>query len=538
MMQIMIVDDEVEIREGLRCLIEGMPGAGSDFTVTSACEGAEEALEALSRHRVDVLITDIRMARIDGLRLTEMAKSLYPELKVIMLSGYSDFAYTQRAIQLSASDYLLKPVKKSELEAVLHKLHGQCAEQKEAQLLLDAEEFGRRSAYACAAIIVVDATVATAETAAATTAAATTAAGPTAAGIAAVASGAPPHEAPMPGLLAAAKEAVIDLPDAYVLRGFATRASGNIIIGVYGQSPERTESAIAEVCARLSAYAARLGQAVSIGISETAGPEPSVHALYLHACMALSNRLLQRGDGGSTGKCGGDSKRTGGIWRYAPRSFDESRFHIELNRIEAAWEMLDFPAIYEEVRIAVSAAARERDIALLIWTINTIIFALNDKVRTFNHFNESIPYDLSGILFKVLWCRSLDDLHSYLLGRVKELLATISPERREGQIVFRAKQYIQQHMHEQISLSDISSELCVSVSYLSRMFREKTGVTFLEYLTSKRIESAKELLAEPGVKVYEVAEKTGYGSWKHFSRTFKEVTGYTPADYRQNACQP
>lgn len=515
MMQIMIVDDEVEIREGLRCLIGGMSGAGIDFAVTSTCEGAEEALDLLSRHLVDVLITDIRMARIDGLRLTEMAKSLYPELKVIILSGYSDFAYTQRAIQLSASDYLLKPVKKSELEAVLRKLHGQCAELKEARLLLDAEEFGRRSAYACAAIIAVDA-------------AAVAGAAATAAAVAA-ASGAP-YEVPLPGLPAAGKEAVSSLPGAYVLRGFTTRTSSNIVIGVNGESPERTESAIAEVCERLSAYATRTNQAISIGISEIARPGATIHALYLHACIAISNRLLQGGDRGSGG--------TGGIWSYAPRSFDESRFQIELGRIEAAWEMLDFPAIYEEVGFAVSAAARERDIALLIWTINTIILALNDKVRKFNHFNESIPYDLSGFLFKVLWCRSMGDLHGYLLGRVKELLSEISPERREGQIVFRAKQYIQQHMHEQISLSDISSELCVSISYLSRMFREKTGVTFLEYVTSKRIESAKELLAEPGIKVYEVAEKTGYGSWKHFSRTFKEVTGYTPADYRQNACQP
>ncbi len=496
MMQIMIVDDEVEIREGLRCLIGGMTGAGTDFAVASVCEGAEEALEALSRHFIDVLITDIRMVRIDGLRLTEMAKSLYSALKVVILSGYSDFAYTQRAIQLSASDYLLKPVKKSELEAVLRKLHGQCAELKEAQLLLDAEEFGRRrSAYT--AIIAVDADAAS--------------------GL--------PEDSPLPELPAAAKEAVVGLPDAYVLKGFVTRTSSNMVIGIYGESAEQTQSAIAEVCERLRAYSMRVGRGISVGISEIDGSGTSVHSLYLHACMAVSNRLLQGGDG------------EGGMWTYTPRSFDESRFQVELSRIEAAWEMLDFPAIYEEVGFAVSAAARKRDIALLIWTINTIMLTLNNKVRKFNQFNESIPYDLSGILFKLLWCRSMDDLHDYLLKRVKELLSEISPERREGQIVFRAKQYIQNHLHEQISLSDISREVCVSVSYLSRMFREKTGCTFLEYLTSKRIESAKELLAEPGVKVYEVAEKTGYGSWKHFSRTFKEVTGHTPADYRQNACQ-
>lgn len=98
----------------------------------------------------------------------------------------------------------------------------------------------------------------------------------------------------------------------------------------------------------------------------------------------------------------------------------------------------------------------------------------------------------------------------------------------------KAKKYMREHLGEPLTLEDVSRLTYVSRSHLSRLFRKRAGQTFLEYLTDLRIEEARRLLSEPGIKIYELAERLGYRDWKHFSRTFKDRTGYGPADYRAN----
>src|SRR5690606_22645975 len=70
----------------------------------------------------DVLMTDIRMPHIDGIELIKKCKQLYPELKIVVLSGYSDYEYMQVAIHAGVKDYLLKPIRRRELVELLHKL--------------------------------------------------------------------------------------------------------------------------------------------------------------------------------------------------------------------------------------------------------------------------------------------------------------------------------------------------------------------------------------------------------------------------------
>ena len=112
MYKVMIVDDEDLIRDDLAHLIS------SDSTnldlVYSAFDGLD-ALEHISEYMPDLVITDIRMPEIDGLELIERAKELYPNIIFIILSGYSDFDYAQKAIKFGVKDYLLKPVSEEDL---------------------------------------------------------------------------------------------------------------------------------------------------------------------------------------------------------------------------------------------------------------------------------------------------------------------------------------------------------------------------------------------------------------------------------------
>lgn len=86
----------------------------------------------------------------------------------------------------------------------------------------------------------------------------------------------------------------------------------------------------------------------------------------------------------------------------------------------------------------------------------------------------------------------------------------------------------------ELSLQSVADELFVSAAYLSRMFHRETGETFAVFLTRKRINEAKFLLKNTNMKMYEIAQKTGYTSQHYFSNAFKKAMGIAPADYRKN----
>lgn len=115
---LLIVDDEWLDREGLRDqILRLFPGR---FTIHTARSGAE-ALRLMEMQSVSILMTDIRMPQMTGLSLAEKALELFPQLRTVFVSGYDDFAYAQRAIQVQAVWYLLKPVSDEELLCALNR---------------------------------------------------------------------------------------------------------------------------------------------------------------------------------------------------------------------------------------------------------------------------------------------------------------------------------------------------------------------------------------------------------------------------------
>lgn len=129
MYQLLIVDDEKEIREGLAAWKWHEIG----IQVAGMCSHGMEALQFISEQPVDVVLTDIRMPFMDGLALIESLTRHYPFIKVVILSGHSDFDYAQKAIQYGASDYLLKPVGFADMERSMIRLVERLDEQKQRE---------------------------------------------------------------------------------------------------------------------------------------------------------------------------------------------------------------------------------------------------------------------------------------------------------------------------------------------------------------------------------------------------------------------
>lgn len=103
------------------------------------------------------------------------------------------------------------------------------------------------------------------------------------------------------------------------------------------------------------------------------------------------------------------------------------------------------------------------------------------------------------------------------------------------ELIDKVKHYISEHYDkEQLSLNDISSQVRVSPSHLSKTFSQATGQTITEFLTATRMDKAKELLKSTGHKTFEIAFSVGYNDQHYFSNLFKKVTGMTPMEYRKH----
>ncbi len=119
MYRVLIVDDEPVIRKGLSKIIEQF-----DATMTSirSSENGIQALEMIKEEQPDFLFTDIRMPRMDGLSLCEEVSKAYPDIQMVVISGYSDFQYAQKSLMYGVKEYLLKPITKKQVQGVLQKL--------------------------------------------------------------------------------------------------------------------------------------------------------------------------------------------------------------------------------------------------------------------------------------------------------------------------------------------------------------------------------------------------------------------------------
>ena len=119
MYKILLVDDEILVREAIR---ETMKWDTLGFELGGDCENGKEAIEILDSQHIDVVLTDIYMPYIDGLKLSKYIYEKKPDVNVIIFSGYNDFEYARQAIRYNVVEYILKPVTAKELSLVLKKM--------------------------------------------------------------------------------------------------------------------------------------------------------------------------------------------------------------------------------------------------------------------------------------------------------------------------------------------------------------------------------------------------------------------------------
>lgn len=158
--------------------------------------------------------------------------------------------------------------------------------------------------------------------------------------------------------------------------------------------------------------------------------------------------------------------------------------------------------------------AEERDLQLYLDQLEQMLLKM---------LNVRLAYTFSLVYHQA------DELGTaYRLANERE---TMNGSRLSG-IVRLAATYIDEHLLEDLTLSRTAEQIHVSVSHLSRLFLKETGQHFSEYITAKKMALAKKMLRESNRKVYEVAEQLGYANPHYFSKLFKDDTGLTPLEFR------
>ena len=108
------------------------------------------------------------------------------------------------------------------------------------------------------------------------------------------------------------------------------------------------------------------------------------------------------------------------------------------------------------------------------------------------------------------------------------------PQQQEERTITGITRYLQEHLAEELSLSALAERFPLNPQYISQLFKNEIGVGFLAYLTNIRMEKAKKLLLSTPLSVAEVAERSGYGDYRVFTKVFKKTEGVTPSQYRRD----
>lgn len=487
-MKVFIVDDEQEILKGLEYMIRHIEWDDPLDIVGTALNG-KDALDYISTNQVDLLITDIRMPGMDGMELMDEIRIRFPHIQVIILSGYDMFSYAQKAIRKGAIDYLLKPVNKEELIESFHTVRSQLQTQnKMNNIFMTNEGFYATEDVERGVVVCSLGKLSQKEI--------TRLGG----------------ERQVSWIFHKSLIEFAESTEYMYILPLAKHATSHdrYVLGFIGKNRhemmERMEQSVNQLYTLLHQS---FKLPVSFGISNVQQGGTIHHSPYTTACRALFSRIFH------------------GAGIYYDDEDHSDELYFNQHYIDTAMKIMDMNVINEEVDHMVQKAMENNSAASFLYSIEQLWLVIYSHLKKLN-----VPKEMNQVLEEIYWCKDLEQVRITLLNAIHKEIGKENPGQQEGIIIKMAKDYIRSHIHQPLNLNEISQAIYVTPQYLSRLFREKTGETFIEYLTKVRIEEAKHYLTQPGMKIYEVAEQVGYNNWKHFSRVFKQLTGYNPSEYK------
>lgn len=510
----LLVDDEAIDLEWLR---RRVTGTGLFASVRTASSGFA-ALKWMEQHRADVILSDIRMPIMSGIEFAKKAKELNPNVHVVFISGHDEFAYAKEAIQMNASGYLLKPVEDRELDAMLKKVHGKIADERnqhrsltDTMSLLNQELLLRWFNEAAPGEV----------------------------------------EAHVRGfldplLLSGTAVAVIEIDDlarkmgesteeerrlwknnaVNFIRSYALEHKMGTAMATYDHHfvllaavPEAYFSSLLEELIR-SFYKA-MGCSITVGLGMYTHEFDKLHDSYRQAQAALSikwivgkNRLIQ------------DASQ----WR--PREKIASNLEEIVDRMLQAMLEYNLTVIDDCLLQLFNGDIRKTEIYDLIIRITSKLHA--DLRQMNEHLYDILNWDAHQpfVLFQF---ETVHDILSWLRRRFFELseLLYLKRQRQKRKLIGEITAYVTERLDQKTTLNEVAAHFNFTPNYLGQLFKAETNSLFSDFLNELRMKRVCELLEDPKKKVYEIAEQVGYKNIIYFNRQFKQYMGMSPGEYRK-----
>lgn len=501
--QVLIIDDEEIVCRGMAQFVKWQEHG---FSVAGTVYLAKEGLKFLEKNHVDVIFLDIRMPEMTGLEMLKIISEKYPCVKTVILSGFSEFSYAKEAIRYGAYDYLNKPVNLQEIEGLLDRLSLEF--QKEEQ-----ENNVRKNRLE---------------------------------GL----------------LLSIAKGHSRICEEQYQLPPLEDW---------YGLSMEMMPRGLSEEI--ISQYKKELQKEIRLVIPDAIILDSQIYGLFAlipynnpAEASSFTNILEQAGERNGGWFFGGSKYKNG--YQDLPAAYEEAEQALRYNKAREEsgiiWykniEML-FPKEVPEmsdvantlVSMLTNPEERQNAVAYMDSVLNSLgnkrltvlqiqtaciggLIELNGNLQNLKLKSVNLRQSLNSILENILLCHDFQNTKDCILEYVQKLsdkLTETDEQQLAKGIVRDIQMYIRNHYQEPISLAFLAEQFYLHPNYLSRLFKEKTGKNFIDYITEIRMDKVKEMLADPNAKISDISQAVGYENPRYFSKVFKQTTGVTPREYRE-----
>ncbi len=543
MLKIFLAEDEVVIRETIKKMI---PWEELGFELVGEAADGEMALPLLLRQKPDLLITDIKMPFMDGLTLARLAKKELPNLKIVILSGYDDFNYAKQAISIGVEDYLLKPITKKALIERLSEIRSRYEDEKTQKeyyekFLREMQAYEKNSSRDFFEALV-RGSMDTMEVY---------------------------KKAEKIGLdiVAEAYNILIftmnceedfsgqkeeysewEAESLLLLEGFFTGnpsatlfrsnvfSYGVLIKGQKEKIEEETRKCVEEIQKILNRKTERRQWFLAAG--QPVERLSQIQKSYHTASRAFSQRYLYDEN----------------ILYYDEMQTIEVHSNAEESAVNEYLQKVDVNALNPAILQKFLSNGLQEETKNFV---KDYFYAIGQEPLESNIFRNYVALNVrfSVISFlKGLGCdtkevdsenteemlaecgKNIENAISYAENMISQaiILRDQNSGNKNRSILKNAVDFIESHyMEEEISLNTVANVANVSANHFSALFSQNMGQTFIEYLTSLRMNKAKELLRCTGMRSSEIAGEIGYKDAHYFSYLFKKTQGMTPSDYRK-----
>lgn len=482
MFQVMIVEDSIPIARNIKSHVEA---ANRHLRVAAVVHNGLEALAALQRMPIDLVITDIRMPKMDGLTFIEEAKSIRPDLKFLILSGYSDFDYARQAMRLGVSEYLLKPPDHEEMTGTLERM---------------VQELNAINRHKLASDIAAHITLGEREE---------DIPWPdhwTAYRMLAVRMGYFKFGSTMPDREHLARLCAEHLPGAECIIADSPGDAEKIIFVAWVDEPPDIDEPMRRFHQAL--------QAVSPLSYLACGPRVStaerVNPLYQRLTRHLD---LHVRPGNAEYWIIGEKNESDS---HEPDSFEELAktkcvAFIRNNRTEALREALDQLAAHWEKNRAT------------VFHIKSFLYAIFSQ--TYPSFHHDMVDDLLAS------CTSCGEIADNVMDAY---VAIMDQEEPRDELIASIDRLFEANLHRQLSMQEICRSLNYSATYIIRIVKQYRGMTPIEYFNKLKIDKARALLdAGDNIMIKDIADALGFSNQHYFSKVFKQYAGCNPSEYKE-----